>query len=112
MEKVMQEIKAIGDEMQTRLFDNMQDGMTTAEGEFALGDSDVCISMDATGVDIDIYDAYGNERCLPNIEMAVRKVLPNYDEMAEQFRLMEMQEEQDQQMYRDICHSYGWSCMY
>lgn len=102
------EIEAIGAAMAQRLRENMAEGMTTAEGEFALGDSDVCISIDPTGADVEIYSERGLRRSLPNIELALRRALPDYGDTEDGLRAEREEAEAERLHYRNLCRMNGW----
>lgn len=102
------EIDDIGAAMAQRLRENMAEGMTTAEGEFALGDSDVCISIDPTGADVEIYSERGLRRSLPNIEQALRRALPDYGDTEDVLRAEREEAEAERLHYRNLCRMNGW----
>lgn len=105
---VRQEIAAIGADMAQRLRENMADGLDTAEGEYAMGDSDVCISIDPTGADVTIYSDMGQPRSLPNIEQALRLQLPAYGDIEAELRDEDADTEDLRRHYRSLCQSCGW----
>ena len=105
---VRQEIAAIGADMAQRLRESIADGLATAEGEYAMGDSDVCISIDPTGADVAIYDDTGLRRSLPNIEQPLRLQLPAYADTERELRDEAADAEDLRRHYRSLCQSYGW----
>lgn len=105
------EIAAIGAAMAQRLRDGLADGDYEVQDTFALGGSDVSISIDPTGADIEIYGSDGGLRHLPNIEEALRRALPDYGETEDGLRAERDEAEAERQHYCNLCRLNGWpSC--
>lgn len=105
------EIAAIGAAMAQRLRDGLADGDYEVQDTFALGGSDVSISIDPTGADIEIYGSDGGLRHLPNIEEALRRALPDYGGTEDGLRAERDEAEAERQHYRNLCRLNGWpSC--
>lgn len=110
MNMISGDIRKAGNAMRDTLTENVINGMTTAEGEFDLGDGFLCVSIDPTGADIVIYDRNGNEKTnLPNLEDAVRRAMPTYDGVVDTLEEAEEQRADDRCLYRSLCASQGFS---
>ena len=102
------EIAAIGAAMAQRLRDGLADGDYEVQDTFALGGSDVSISIDPTGADIEIYGSDGGLRHLPNIEQALRRALPDYGDTEDALRAEREEAEAERLHYRNLCRMNGW----
>lgn len=110
MNMISGDIRKAGNAMRDTLTENVINGMTTAEGEFDLGDGFLCVSIDPTGADIVIYDRNGNEKTnLPNLEDAVRRAMPTYDGVVGMLEAAKEQRDEDWQLYRGLCMAEGFS---
>lgn len=110
MERIHSAFQAFGGRMLARLTDSIGDGMSTAEGQMSLGDHEVCVSIDPTGCDVTVYNGCGMAECLPNVEEAVRRAMPTYDDAVHARALEADDMLAELSTRRDICRSYGWSC--
>lgn len=110
MERIHSAFQAFGGRMLARLTDNIGDGMSTAEGQMSLGDHEVCVSIDPTGCDVTVYNGCGMAECLPNVEEAVRRAMPTYDDAVHARALEADDMLAELSTRRDICRGYGWSC--
>lgn len=102
------EIAAIGAEMAQRLREALAGGDYEVQDIFALGNSDVSISINPTGADIGICDCDGRPRRLPNIEEALRSALPDYGETEDGLRAEREEAEAERLHYRNLCQVNGW----
>lgn len=110
MTMISGDIRKAGNAMRDTLTENVINGMTTAEGEFDLGDGFLCVSIDPTGADIVIYDRNGNEKTnLPNLEDAVRRAMPTYDGVVGMLEAAKKQRDEDRLLYRGLCMAGGFS---
>ena len=102
-------IQGMRDTMYCRLMDNVQGGMTTAEGQFTLGDHEICVSIDPTGADVEIYGEGGLRRGLPRLTEAMERAMPTYGDALRGVELEEEAARDEEALHESLCLSYGWS---
>lgn len=107
MGKLGKEIRAMADAMRDRLTEAVLEGRHAAEGQFTLGEHEVCVSIDATGCDVEVYGEGGAEG-LPNVEDAVRRAMPTVAEVCGLLEEADADRADEEELHRRLEEQFLW----
>lgn len=104
-------LSAIADDMEHKYYDRVEDGLKTVEGTYDISDGHyICVECAPYGNKVEIFStATDNQCCFPNIELAILKAMPNYNDVCDMVEKDRIEDRDIEDTNRSIATSYGWS---